>query len=99
MENISELENVCFITTFEQLHGLETDFEEPQVVWIVGTPPLPPGIIWRRAQILFGNSKEPLCYERETETIRYKDKRVQSVYQTLVAVRLNKNIGLTGRLS
>lgn len=96
LENISELENVCFITAFEQLHGLETAFEEPQVVWIVGTPPLPPGIIWRRAQILFGNSEEPLCYERETEPIRYKDKRVQSVYQTLVVVRLKNIIGLTG---
>ncbi len=96
LTNTAEIENVCFITDFKQLHGLETAFEEPQVVWIVGTPPWEPGIIWRRAQILFGNNEEPLCYERETEPIRYKDSRVQSVYETLVVNLLTKIVGLSG---
>ena len=96
LANIAEIENVCFITDFKQLQGLETAFEEAQVVWIVGTPPWEPGIIWRRAQILFGDNEEPLCYERETELCRYKDKRVQSVYEKLVVGLLTKIIGLSG---
>ena len=96
LANIAEIENVCFITTFKQLQGLKTAFEEAQVVWIVGTPPWAPGIIWRRAQILFGKDEAPLCYEREIEPFRYKGKRVQSVYENLVVGLLTKIIGLSG---
>jgi hypothetical protein len=96
LEDIAEKENVCFVTDFGKVKGLHADFREAQVVWIVGTPPWAPGIIWRRAQILFGKDEAPLCYEREIEPCRYKDKRVQSVYEKLVVGLLTKIIGLSG---
>ena len=34
-----------------------------------------------RTRILFGNDEEPLSYEMEPELYRYKDERVQSVYE------------------
>ena len=34
-----------------------------------------------RTQILFGNDSEPLSYEMEPGLYRYKDERVQSVYE------------------
>ena len=73
LKGIAEKENVCFVTEFKELERLENAFEEVQVLWIVGTPSWDPGIIWRRAQILFGNDEKPLSYETETEPCRYKD--------------------------
>ncbi len=96
LKGIAEKENVCFVTELKELEGLENAFEEAQVVWIVGTPSLEPGIIWRRAQILFGNDEKSLSYETETEPRRYKDERVQSVYEQHVAGSLTDMIGRTG---
>ena len=96
LANVEEKENVCFVAEFKELEGLETAFEEAQVVWIVGTPAWEPGIIWRRAQILFGNDEKPLSYETETEPRRYKDERVQSVYEQHVAGLLTDIVGQTG---
>ena len=96
LTDVAEKENVCFITDFKELERLETAFEEAQVVWIVGTPRWQPGIIWRRAQILFGNNEKPLRYERETEPFRYKDERVQSVYEQHVVGLLTEIVGRAG---
>ena len=96
LTDVAEKENVCFITDFKELERLETAFEEAQVVWIVGTPRWQPGMIWRRAQILFGNNEKPLRYERETEPFRYKDERVQSVYEQHVVGLLTKIVGRAG---
>ncbi|RKU16248.1 hypothetical protein C6503_12505 [Candidatus Poribacteria bacterium] len=84
LENIAENENVSFLTIFRKLKGLETAFQEAQVIWIVGMPYMGPLIIWKRAQILFGNAEKPLSYEMEPELHRYKDERVQSVYEITV---------------
>ena len=94
--DIAAKENVCFVTEFKELEGLETAFEEAEVVWIVGTPSWEPGIIWRRAQILFGNDEKPLSYETEAEPRRYKDERVQGVYEQHVVGLLTDIIGHTG---
>ncbi len=96
LAEVAEKENVCFITDFKKLERLETAFQETQVVWIVGTPPWEPGIIWRRGQILFGNDEKSLNYERKTKPLSYKDERVQSVYEQHVADLLSKIIGRTG---
>ena len=96
LTDVAEKENVCFITDFKELERLETAFEEAQVVWIVGTPRWQPGMIWRRAQILFGNNEKPLRYERETEPFRYKDERVQSVYEQHVVGLLTEIVGQAG---
>ena len=89
LEDIAEKENVCFVTDFGKVKGLHADFREAQVVWIVGTPQRDPNLVWRSAQILFGNDKEPLSYEEEeTDTLRYKDERIQSVYEQTVVREL-----------
>ena len=65
------------------------------VIWIVGTPPENQGIIWQRAQNLFGNDEEPLCYDRETKPFHYKDERVQSVYEAAIVSLLTQIVGQT----
>ena len=97
LTDIAEIENVCFVTDFKELEKLEEAFEAAAVVWIIGTPTWEPGIIWRRAQILFGNDEEPLCYGTEAEPRRYyKDERVQSVYEQMVTGLLADIVGRTG---
>ncbi|MDE0682366.1 MAG: hypothetical protein OXI63_05570, partial [Candidatus Poribacteria bacterium] len=85
LENIAKNKNVCFLTGFRKEEGLETAFQEAQVIWVVGMPEMGPRAILERAQILFGNDAEPLSYEMEPESHRYKDERVQSVYEIEVA--------------
>ena len=97
LEDIAEKENVCFVTDFGKVKGLHADFREAQVVWIVGTPQQAPNLVWRSAQILFGNDKEPLSYEEEeTDTLRYKDERIQSVYEQTVVRELTRTISRVG---
>ena len=93
---VAEKENVCFVRDFKALEKLEKAFEEIQVVWIVGTPTWEPGIIWRRTQILFGNDEKPICYETEMDPRRYKDERVQSIYEQNVIGLLKGIIGRMG---
>ena len=93
---VAEKENVCLVTEFKRLHNLETAFEAADVVWIVGTPPWSPGVIWQRAQILYGNDDEPLCYEADTEFQHYKDERVQRVYTRTVAELITEIVGRAG---
>ena len=87
LKNIAKNENVRLLTSFRKIkgEGLETAFQEADVIWIVGMPEARPRSISDRAQILFGNDAAPLSYEREPEAFRYKDDRVQSVYERTVA--------------
>ena len=85
LEDIAKNENVCFLAFFREMEGLETAFQEAQVIWIVGLPYIRPSDLLERTQILFGNDEEPLSYEMEPETYRYKDERVQSVYEITVS--------------
>ena len=84
LKTIAKNENVCFLTDFRRLEGLETAFQEAQVIWIVGIPLMEGHAILARAQMLFGNDEEPLSYEMEPEPYRYKDARVQTVYEIAV---------------
>ena len=81
LDNIAKNENVCFLTGFRNREGLETAFQEAEVVWIVGLPEMGPRAMLERTQILFGNDEEPLSYEIEPESYCYNDNRVQSVYE------------------
>lgn len=81
LDNIAKNENVCFLTGFRNREGLETAFQEAEVIWIVGMPEMASRTILQRTQILFGNDEEPLSYETEPESHCYKDERVQSVYE------------------
>ena len=96
LKDISEIENVCLVSHFKGLNRFASAFEEAQVVWIVGTPTWAPGIIWRRSQILYGNDERPLSYETDTEPYRYKDARVQRVYEQHTVGNLSEIVGLTG---
>ncbi|MDE0088484.1 MAG: hypothetical protein OXU23_22365 [Candidatus Poribacteria bacterium] len=84
LEDIAKNENVCFLTSFDVVEGLETAFQAAQVLWIVGIPRVGPRSLLERTRILFGNDEEPLSYEMELELYRYKDERVQSVYEVEV---------------
>lgn len=96
LTDVGKKENVCFVTDFKQLEKLEEAFEKTHVIWIIGTPTWEPGIIWRRTQILFGNDEKPLCYETDMTPGRYKDERVQSVYERNVISTLREIIGRMG---
>ena len=96
LKDVAEKENVCLLTEFKCLDKLETAFEAAEVVWIVGTPYWEPGLMWRYAQILFGNDEEPLCYEAETEFQHYKDERVQRIYSQIVADLITEIVGRAG---
>ena len=81
LKQIAENENVCFLTSFREVEGLETAFQDAEVIWVVGMPQMGARAHLNRTQILFGNDEEPLSYEMEPESYRYKDARVQSVYE------------------
>ncbi len=81
LKHIAKNENVCFLTSFREMEGLEIAFQEAEVIWIVGVPRMGARAILNRTRILFGNDEHPLSYEMEPELYRYKDERVQSVYQ------------------
>ncbi len=96
LKEVAKMENVCLLTEYNNIYNLETAFEAAEVIWIVGTPYCEPGVIWRRAQILYGNDEEPLCYEADTEFQHYKDERVQRIHTQTVGEFITKIVGLTG---
>ncbi|MCY3742347.1 MAG: hypothetical protein OXH00_15135 [Candidatus Poribacteria bacterium] len=94
LKDIAKNENVCFLTAFRRVKGLETAFQEAEVIWIVGMPEIEPHAILERTQTLFGNDEEPLSYQMEPELYRYKDERVQSIYEKTVTCICTQIIGL-----
>ena len=94
LQHIAKNENVCFLTSFRELEGLETALQEAEVIWMVGIPEMGARRILSQTQILFGNDEEPLSYEMEPEIYCYKDERVQSVYQKEVTRIFTKIIEL-----
>ena len=96
LDDIAEKENVSFVTNFNNVSGLSADFKKTQVIWIIGTPQWLPTLVWRRAQILFGDDEEPLSYEEEVETGRCKDERIQDVYEQGVVRVLTRTINRIG---
>ena len=96
LREVAEKENVCLLTGFKELYNLESAFEAAEVVWIVGTPPWEPGVMWRHAQIVFGNDEEPLSYEAEPEFHHYKDERVQRIYTQAVRSEITDTVGRVG---
>ena len=61
LSDISRKKNVCFVTYFEEIGGLNAAFEETHVLWIIGTPELPQetdlaastDFIWKRQRSTF----------------------------------------------
>ena len=96
LKDLSEKENVSFVTYFKAMYRDEIDFQDVDVAWIVGTPHWSERFRWRRVQMLYGNDEEPLNYEGSSETNHFKDKRVQSVYLHNIAGLLSHFIGKIG---
>ena len=84
LKDIVHHENVSFLTTHRGTKGMETDLEETQVLWIVGIPEMTPREVLERNQMLFGGDNKSVSYEIDPESYRYKDERVQSVYDITV---------------
>lgn len=88
---IVNTENVRFVeySVFRLNSAKRTDvnFEDTDVIWIFGMPQIPIGIIWKRAQMLFGHDNNPLCYDTGKKPHHFKDNRIQSLYnENCVAV-------------
>ena len=76
--------------------GLGNAFESADVIWIVGAPYWPPHLMWKQAQILFGDDEEPLCYDVEMNPYYYKDERIQRLCEQNVVGILTQLIGQVG---
>ena len=77
-------ENVCFLRAYQGMGKRDFPFQafqQAEVIWILGAPERPPGLMWRHAQILFGNHEIPLSYETQKGSNAYTDPRIQSVYE------------------
>ena len=96
LREVAEKENVCLLTKFKSWHDLGSAFQAAEVIWIVGTPPWEPGVMWRYAQIAFGNDESPLSYEAEPEFQYYKDERVQRIYTQAVTDIITDTVGRAG---
>ena len=86
-------ENVCFLRAYQGMVKRDIPFEafqQAEVIWILGAPERPPGLMWRHAQILFGNHEQPLSYETEKGSNAYTDPRIQSVYEHRTASLLTE---------
>ena len=75
------------------VEGLGNAFESADVIWIAGAAHWPPHLIWKQAQILFGDNEEPLCYDVEMNPYCYKDERIQRLYEQNVVGILTQIIG------
>ena len=75
-------ENVRYESHIKRVINVETRksiFEPADVIWVVGAPYWPPHLIWKQAQVLFGSDAEPLCYDVDMDSYRYKDERIQEL--------------------
>ena len=96
MREFANKENVTCITDFKKIYRFQTELEQAQVVWLIGTPFLSPGFMWLRSQMLFGNEDKPICYEVDPETYVYNDERVQELYNQHIVALLTDIVGRTG---
>ena len=96
LENITSKENVRCLSHIKRAinaEGLGRTFESADVIWIVGAPYWPPHLIWKQAQILFGNDDEPLCYDVEMNRYCYKDERIQNLCEQNIVGILTQIVG------
>ena len=58
---------------------MQGQFEETDVIWLLGAPYFPPYLIWKHARILFGNEAEPIDYSVSMNPYIFKDERLQKL--------------------
>lgn len=90
-------DNVVATAHFGNLKGLDTTFEDAEVLWILFSPELPPTEIEWRASFYYGDDAEPLLRDAEGNLTRdkngYTDKRVQRVWANGVIQELIQAVG------
>ena len=80
--NIASNENVRYLSHIKRainVEGVANAFKLADVIWIVGAPYWPPHLMWKQAQVLFGDDAESLCYDVDMDSYRYKDERIQEL--------------------
>lgn len=93
---IIQRENVSFFKHSEDYAGFQDTLENADVIWIVGAPEPPQGLIWRQAQILFGNDDIPLQYTKDRDTGLYSDNRMQQIYKMNIVNLLKSTLKCIG---
>ena len=84
--------NLVDMLSFHNMEGL--DFTNSGMVfWIIGSPAVAFDVIKRQAKILYGSDAEPLNYERDPETGKWLDKRLQLCWEAEVSARLVQAVG------
>ena len=84
--------NLVDMLSFHKMEGL--DFTDSGTVfWILGSPAVALDVIKRRAKILYGNDAEPLNYDRDPETGKWLDRRLQLCWESEVSARLRQAVG------
>lgn len=74
------------------LVGLDTEFKDVDVLWVVFSPEISELDVARRAKIVFGDDATPLNFERADDGA-FRDKRVQQVYDCGVISELVQAVG------
>lgn len=78
---------------FGGLVGLDTDFQNVDVLWVVFAPEIPPYETEWRAKILFGNDDITLDMSRDPITGVFVDERMQQIYDAGVQAELIQAVG------
>ena len=99
LRDIAPKENVRCLSHIKRAMNVEplgSAFEPADVIWIVGAPYWPPHLMWKQAQILYGNDAEPLCYDVEFNPYVYEDERIQRLCEQNVVGILIQILGRAG---
>ena len=97
--DLDEFDNIIATAHYGNLVGLDTDFKEADVLWVLFAPEIPHGekipdnVVTWQAKVFFGNDPEPLNYEFNPDTGQYKDERLQQVWSNQVIAELIQAIG------
>ena len=91
--DLAELHNITAPAHYGNLVGLDTDFQDADKLWVLFAPEIPHYEIEWRAKMFFGDDTEPLNYERDPETGKYCDPRLQKIWENAVIGELTQAPG------
>ena len=97
--NIASNENARYLSHIKRainVEGLESAFELADVIWMIGAPYWPPHLMWKQAQVLFGDDSEPLRYDVDMDLYHYKDKRIQELCEQNIIGILTQLVNRAG---
>ena len=83
--------SLMFFDNFDNIEGLSDVFDDVQCLWIIGTPELGGYVIQQHSKAIYGTDEKELIWDR-TDRV-FVDSRVQSVYESLVAAKLQQAVG------